>query len=121
MNRKEMLYLMAIMRTAYPEYYRQQNDIEDTVNLWLEMLEGDDPIIISKAVKEFIKNDDKGFPPKIGQIREMAKSIRRQEIQDEKMRDQQKKLAEPLKVRSQEEIKDMESAISKIRKFLNEL
>lgn len=67
---------MAIIKTAYPEYYRQSNDIEDTINLWQEMMQDDDEKFISLAVKEFIKTDTKGFPPKIGQIRELAKTIR---------------------------------------------
>ena len=83
MKRKEIAYLMAIIKTAYPEYYRQSNDIEDTINLWQEMMQDDDEKFISLAVKEFIKTDTKGFPPKIGQIRGIAKTIR----SDERMRE----------------------------------
>lgn len=113
-----MVYLMAIIKAAYPEYYSQTNDIRDAVNLWTELLANDDPILIGKAVKEFIKNDDKGFPPKIGQIREMAKTIRRQEAQEERMVEQQKKLNEPQREKTQEEVEMMESAISKMRNIL---
>lgn len=70
---------MAIIKTSYPEYYRQTSEIEDAINLWSEMLANDDPNIISKATKKFIQTDTKGFPPKIGQIRMIAEDIRHAE------------------------------------------
>lgn len=69
--------MMAIIKTAYPDYYRNQNDVIDAVNLWAEMFVKDDATLIAKAVKKFIKTDSKGFPPKIGQISTLAAEIRR--------------------------------------------
>ena len=34
MNRKEISYLMAIIKTAYPHYYQKTSDIEDALSLW---------------------------------------------------------------------------------------
>jgi hypothetical protein len=67
---------MSAIKVAYPNYYKNQTEIDDAINLWAEMLAEDDPVYIAKAVKEFIKTDTKGFPPVIGQIRAAAKDIR---------------------------------------------
>jgi len=75
---------MAIIKTSYPEYYRQGAEIEDAVNLWSEMLTDDDARLISLAVKHFIKTEIKGFPPKIGQIRGIAADIKHKEYEERK-------------------------------------
>lgn len=76
---------MAI-KAAYPNFYKNQAEIDDAINLWAEMLSEDDPILTAKAVKEFIKNDASGFPPTIGQIRAKAAEIRKFEW-DQKQRE----------------------------------
>ena len=76
--------MMAIIKTAYPEYYRNQTDLIDAVNLWAEMFAKDDAALIAKAVKKFIKTDSKGFPPKIGQISTLAAEIRKAEWEQRK-------------------------------------
>lgn len=75
MTRKETILLMAVIKTAYPEYYRDQEYLEDAARLWHEMLKDENANIIGKAVKEFIKSDKKGYPPKIGQIVDIAREI----------------------------------------------
>lgn len=75
MNQREIVSLMAVIKTAYPEYYRDQEYVEDAARLWHEMFKDDDAVIIGKAVKEFIRTDNKGFPPKIGQITTIARDI----------------------------------------------
>lgn len=84
---------MSAIKVAFPSYYKNQTEIEDAINLWAEMLSEDDPVNIAKAVKQFIKTDEKGFPPSIGQIRTLAKEIRQMEY-DERKR-QQDLLPEP--------------------------
>lgn len=93
MNKKETATLMAIIKTAYPEYYRNQTDLIDAVNLWAEMFTKDDATLIAKAVKKFIKTDSKGFPPKIGQISTLAAEIRKAEWEQRKR--EQDALPEP--------------------------
>lgn len=78
---------MAIIKTAYPEYYRNQSDIADAITLWAEMFSNDDALLIARATKQFIKTDSKGFPPKIGQISTIAAEIRRMDW-DRKQREQ---------------------------------
>lgn len=70
---------MTVIRAAYPNYYKGQAEIEDAINVWSEMLIEDDTVFTAKAVKEFIKNDRSGFPPSIGQIRGIAKDIKKME------------------------------------------
>lgn len=84
---------MTAIRAAYLNYYRNQAEIDDAINLWSEMLADDRPSDIAKAVKEYIKTDASGFPPTIGQIRTKAKDIRIQEL-DRRKREQDK-LLEP--------------------------
>ena len=65
MNRKEISYLMAIIKTAYPHYYQKTSDIEDALSLWGEMFIDDDPpSTISKAVKGLTEMIP-AFPPAI--------------------------------------------------------
>ena len=66
MNKKETATLMAIIKTAYPEYYRNQTDLIDAVNLWAEMFTKDDATLIAKAVKKFIKTDSRAFLRRLG-------------------------------------------------------
>jgi len=75
---------MAAIRAAYPNYYKNQAEINDAINLWAEMLADDKAEYIAKAVKEFIKTDTSGFPPTIGQIRSQAKDIHIAELEREK-------------------------------------
>lgn len=75
---------MTAIRAAYPNYYRNQGEIDDAINLWSEMLSEDKAEYIAKAVKDFIKNDSTGFPPTIGQIRSRARDIRIAELEQEK-------------------------------------
>lgn len=69
--------MMAILRAAYPRFYigMTDEDAEAALNLWHGFFADDDASIVSDAVKAFIANDTKGFPPSIGQIREKLDTI----------------------------------------------
>ncbi|MDO5765623.1 MAG: replicative helicase loader/inhibitor [Elusimicrobiales bacterium] len=71
MNRSDVLKIMAVLRGAYPQFYRgiSRQEAEDTVNLWTDEFSADDPRLVGAAVKLFISGDEHGFPPVIGQIR----------------------------------------------------
>ena len=77
MNREETLSIMAVLRGAYPMYYRDMNrdDAESVVALWTEMFKDDDAQVVALAVKAHIANDKKGFPPHIGAIKEAIVKI----------------------------------------------
>ena len=75
---------MTAIRAAYPNYYKNQAEVNDAISLWSEMLAEDKADYIAKAVKDFIKNDNTGFPPTIGQIRSRAREIYTAELEREK-------------------------------------
>lgn len=73
MNRHETLQTLAILRVAYPAFYKtlSEEDQSDTVLLWCDMFKDDAFLIVSAAVKALISSDDKGYPPHIGAVKGM--------------------------------------------------
>ena len=71
MNKVETMGIMAVLKEAYPMYYRDKSktELNAAVNLWAEMFADDDINLVKAAVKTYIANDTKGFPPVIGQIK----------------------------------------------------
>lgn len=72
MTLEETAEMMAILRAAYPRFYvnMSQADAMAAVKLWHGFFSDDDKDAVNDAIKAFIANDVKGFPPVIGQIRE---------------------------------------------------
>ena len=70
MDRAETLKIMAVLRGAYPQFYRDigREEAADTVNLWLDLFGRYEYPLVAAAVKSFIEADEKGFPPVPGQI-----------------------------------------------------
>ncbi|MCM1275810.1 MAG: replicative helicase loader/inhibitor [Lachnospiraceae bacterium] len=66
---------MAVLKTAYPNYYKNSGDLEQAAKLWAELFADDDVLVVAAAVKAFIANDEKGFPPVIGQIKAMVRDL----------------------------------------------
>lgn len=85
MDRAEMLKIMAVLRGAYPNFYRGISKIEaeDTVNLWLDIFGRYPYPLVAAAVKSFIEADEKGFPPVPGQIMAKLRLITEPERQGE--------------------------------------
>lgn len=71
MERSDVLKIMAVLRGAYPQFYRDisRQEAEDTVALWLDMFRRDNPSLVGAAVKSIIEGDEKSFPPTIGQVK----------------------------------------------------
>lgn len=65
---------MAILKAAYPSYYKG-GDMEQAANLWADMFKDDESEVVAAAVKAFIVNDEKGFPPVIGQIKTLVRDL----------------------------------------------
>lgn len=63
--------ILAILRIAYPNFYRAMgaDDYSDTVMLWCDMFKDDPFALVSAAVKTFVASDEKGYPPHIGAIK----------------------------------------------------
>ena len=77
MTKQETMAVMAILREAYPLYYRDKtkDEIIKSVNLWAEMFSDDDVNIVKASIKAFIASDTKGFPPVIGQIKHQIQKL----------------------------------------------
>ncbi len=62
MDKSEATKILAILRTAYPSFYRGMSgkDTEDTVALWAALFRDDTFELVSAAVKTFIVSDEKG-------------------------------------------------------------
>lgn len=71
MNREETLEIMAVLRGAYPQFYRStdKQEAKDIVALWESMFSQDDARLVAAAVKALIESDEKGFPPHIGAVK----------------------------------------------------
>ena len=71
MDKTESTKILAILRIAYPGFYKgmSEKDHGDTVFLWATMFKDDAFELVSAAVKTFIASDEKGFPPHIGAIK----------------------------------------------------
>ena len=56
MTRDETRKILAVLRTAYPNFYRNvsDSDVTDTLNLWDSMFTDDDPRLVAAAVKSII-------------------------------------------------------------------
>lgn len=77
MNQTETLKIMAVLRGAYPAFYRDMSrkEAESVVALWAEMFADVDAAIVAAAVKALIATDDKGFPPHIGAVMAKVRQI----------------------------------------------
>lgn len=71
MNQTDTLKILAILKCAYPSFYKglTAKDANNTVALWTDMFAQDDPAQVAAAVKALIATDEKGFPPHIGAVK----------------------------------------------------
>lgn len=78
MTREETLAIMSVLKAAYPAYYKDMNraEAERVVGLWTELFRDDPVEQVALAVKGFIANDVKGFPPHIGAIKNALVKLR---------------------------------------------
>lgn len=72
MTREDTLSIMAVLKAAYPNYYRDMKraDAESVVDLWSTMFADEPAELVAMAVKAHIASDVKGFPPHIGAIKD---------------------------------------------------
>ena len=87
MTREETIKVLAVLRGAYPAFYRDisKQEAEATISLWSSMFDEEPYDLVGAAVKAFISSDSKGFPPAIGQIKDMISKI----TQPEEMTEQE--------------------------------
>lgn len=69
--------VMAVLRGAYPMFYKDmsQDEAKQIVLLWAEMFADDPYELVILAVKALIATDVKGFPPHIGSVKEKIRAI----------------------------------------------
>ena len=77
MERNDVLQIMAVLRGAYPQFYRDisRKEAEDTVNLWQAMFAEDEPGLVGAAVKAIIVSEAREFPPNIGIVKEKMREL----------------------------------------------
>lgn len=77
MNRQETISVLAILRAAFPSFYRGmgRQDLESIVDLWEDMFRGDEFQLVAGAVKALIATKTKGYPPTIGEVKEYVRRI----------------------------------------------
>lgn len=77
MNKQETLKILAVLKAAYPNFYRGlQNGGEDAIiNLWAIQFAEDSYRDVSLAVHTLISTRTDTFPPVIGEIKEVLRSI----------------------------------------------
>ena len=78
MTYDETLAIMAVLKAAYPAYYRdmKRSDADGIVSLWTEMFKDEPANMVAAAVKAYIASDTKGFPPHIGAIKDAIVKIK---------------------------------------------
>lgn len=77
MNRIETIKLMAILQTAYPQFYAKKTteEMNDAINLYMVMFEDEPAELVGMAVKALIKTRVSSWPPSIGEINEKIMQI----------------------------------------------
>lgn len=77
MNRKETVSVLALLRAAFPAFYREMDrrELEKIVDLWEDMFRQDDGRIVAAAVKALIAAKTDSFPPSVGAVKEKVRQI----------------------------------------------
>ena len=72
MTKEDAAKVLAILRVAYPTFYRDitKADAEAAINLWVEIFAEDDGQAVAAAVKAMIATRTSNFPPVIGEVKE---------------------------------------------------
>lgn len=79
MTLKETLRILAILKAAYPQYFRgmTDGDIDSITTLWSTMFDREPYAEVEQAVRAHIATDSKGFFPVIGAIKEQISRMHR--------------------------------------------
>ena len=77
MTREETIKVLAVLKAAYPNFYRgmKADELNGIVNLWASQFESDSYQTVGAAVQAHIATDTKGYPPHIGAIKEAIRKI----------------------------------------------
>jgi hypothetical protein len=77
MSREETVKVLAVLRAAYPNFYKgmSKDDLVAIVNLWHTMFAADSYEAVSAAVLALIASKANSFPPVIGEIRQKMSDL----------------------------------------------
>ena len=77
MTKTETVQVLAILKAAYPHFYRNasKQDALTAVNLWHELFADDSADVVAAAVKALIATDEKGYPPHIGAVKARMRQL----------------------------------------------
>jgi hypothetical protein len=85
MERIDVIKLMTVLQTAYPQFYakKTKEELNDAVNLYMDIFEDEPADIVGIAVKALIKTRVSNWPPSIGEINEKIMQITQPEAMTE--------------------------------------
>lgn len=79
----DMVGVLAIIETAYPNIKRTEQQRIEAAKLWASLFADDDPQDVAQAVRAYIVGDTTGFPPSIGQIKQRITAMHKPAIMSE--------------------------------------
>lgn len=83
MKQLDMVGVLAIVETAYPNIKRTEDQRLEAAKLWASLFEDDDPQDVMQAVRAYIVGDTTGFPPSIGQIKSRISAMHKPQLMSE--------------------------------------
>lgn len=77
MTQTETLKILAVLKGAYPAFYRgmTRKEADSVIALWSEMFADESYELVAAAVKALIACDEKGYPPHIGAVKARIRQI----------------------------------------------
>lgn len=81
MTKQETAQVMAILKVAFPNWYRElsREEAVATVNLWHEMFADEPAEEVYAAVKALIATQEEAFPPTVGRVKVRLAKLREPE------------------------------------------
>ncbi len=73
MTREETVTIIRAIKASYPTF--KPDDLSETVNVWHMMLEDQDYRAVTMALKSYIRTNNSGFAPSIGQLMEYINNM----------------------------------------------
>lgn len=70
MTKNDVLKIISMLEVSYPQHYSKlsQEQLQNQIMLWSDLLADEDANKIANTVKAIIKTDPSQFPPTVGQI-----------------------------------------------------
>lgn len=81
MTVKEATKLCFVVQKSYPKYFEKYNkdDTQVMIDMWAKVSEGYSYEQMNAGLIQFMRSDDKGFPPTIGQVINQVERLRPQD------------------------------------------